>query len=84
MELKTIQFIQTTPEHLQEAIVSGIRVEIDSLRREFQPKQPIQYLSRSDVKAMLGVDLSTIHNWTKRGVSGKQDSPDFRNLVSPG
>lgn len=67
MELKTIQFIQTTPEHLQEAIVSGIRVEIDSLRREFQPKQPIQYLSRSDVKAMLGVDLSTIHNWTKRG-----------------
>jgi hypothetical protein len=38
MELKTIQFIQTTPEHLQEAIVSGIRVEIDSLRREFQPK----------------------------------------------
>ena len=64
---KIVQFIQTTPEQLNEAIISGVKVELEKLKAEFQPKQPTEYLTRNQVKEMLNVDLSTIHNWTKRG-----------------
>jgi excisionase family DNA binding protein len=31
------------------------------------PPQPTEYLTRQELKDLLKVDLSTIHNWTKRG-----------------
>lgn len=63
----TIQFIQLTPEDLQEAILRGIKAEIDTLKKEFQPKEPTEYMTREEVRDMLNIDLSTVHNWTKRG-----------------
>ena len=63
----TIQFIQVTPEQLQEQFLKGVKFEIDALKSEFQPKQPTEYLTRNQVKEMFDVDLSTVHNWTKRG-----------------
>jgi len=63
----TIQLIQITPEELQEKILSGVRTEISKLKADFQPKEPTQFLTRSEVKDLLNVDLSTVHNWTKRG-----------------
>ena len=65
--IKSLQFISVTPEQLQDAIVSGVKVEIDQLKKEFQPKIPTEYLTRNEVKQLLNVDLSTIHNWTKKG-----------------
>lgn len=67
MAEKNIQFIQTTPELLQESILAGVKVEIQKLYKEFQPKVPEEFMTRSEVKEFLKVDLSTIHNWTKRG-----------------
>jgi len=63
----TIQLIQVTPEQLEDRICSRVKLEFDALKLDFQPKQPTEYLTRNQVKDMLGVDLSTIHNWTKRG-----------------
>jgi excisionase family DNA binding protein len=63
----TIQFIQLSPEEFQEAILKGVKAEIDSLKREFQPQEPTEYMTREDVRDMLNIDLSTVHNWTKRG-----------------
>ncbi|OFX58613.1 MAG: DNA-binding protein [Bacteroidetes bacterium GWB2_41_8] len=63
----TIQFIQSSPEELENRIYNRFKNEIDNLKSDFQPKQPTEYLTRNQVKEMLGVDLSTIHNWTKRG-----------------
>lgn len=67
MEKGTLQFIQTTPEQLNEAIISGVKMELDKLKAEFQLKQPTEFLTRNDVKDLLKIDLSTVHNWTKRG-----------------
>lgn len=64
---KTIQLIQIRPEDLQKGIIEGVKSEIDKLKSEFQPKQPTEFLTRQQVKELLDVDLSTIHNWTKRG-----------------
>ena len=63
----TIQLIQISPEQLQDAIVAGIKVEIDKLKADFQPKIPTEYMTRNEVKELLKIDLSTIYNWQKRG-----------------
>ena len=65
--LEQVQFISVTPEQLQHAIITGVKVQIDKLRAEFQPKEPTEYLTRNEVKRLLSVDLSTVHNYTKKG-----------------
>ena len=62
-----IQFIQSSPEELEDRIYIRLKSEIDIIKSDFQPKLPTEYLTRNQVKEMLDVDLSTIHNWTKRG-----------------
>jgi hypothetical protein len=63
----TIQFIQSSPEELENRIYNRFKAEIENLKSSFQPKAPAEFLSRNTVKEMLDVDLSTIHNWTKSG-----------------
>jgi len=63
----TIQLIQITPEELQSAIIAGVRAEVEKLKADFQPKQPTEFMTRNEVRDLLNVDLSTVHNWTKRG-----------------
>jgi excisionase family DNA binding protein len=65
--MQQVQFIQTTPEQLQDAILQGVKLQLEQLRKEFQPKEPTEYLTRSEVAKMLKVDISTIHNWGKAG-----------------
>lgn len=62
-----VQFIGTSPEQLRNEILSGVKKELELLRKEFQPKEPTVYLTRNEVKKLLTVDLSTVHNWTKKG-----------------
>ena len=63
-----IQFISTTPSELKKEIVNElVNSLIPKLSKEFQPKAPTEYLSRSEVAKLLKVDISTIHNWTKKG-----------------
>lgn len=65
---KTIQFVQVTPEQLQNAIIEGVKLQLNDLKEHLQPKEPTKYLTRSDVAEMLKIDLSSVHNWTKRRV----------------
>ena len=66
--MKQIQFIQVTPEQLQCAILEGVKRQLQELKENFQPKQPTEYLTRLQVSEMLQVDLSTVHNWSKRKI----------------
>jgi len=63
----TIQLIQISPDELREAIISGVRAEVEKLKTDFQPLQPTEYMTRNEVRDFLNVDLSTVHNLTKRG-----------------
>lgn len=63
----TIQLIQINPDDLQTAIISGVRAEVEKLKEDFQPKQPTEFMTRNEVRDLFDVDLSTVHNWTKRG-----------------
>ena len=66
--MKTVQFIQTSPEQLQDAILKGVKSQLDDLKKNFEPKTPNEYLSRNDVATMLKIDLSSVHNWKKKGI----------------
>ncbi len=64
---RRIQFIDNSPEELEEKLSSLLKKELESIKKEFQPKQPTEFLTRNETRDLLKVDLSTIHNWTKRG-----------------
>lgn len=62
-----VQFIGTTPDEVNQPVLDIIQEGFDELKRQFQPKEPAEYLTRNEVKDLLKVDLSTVHNWTKKG-----------------
>ncbi|TXG36987.1 helix-turn-helix domain-containing protein [Seonamhaeicola maritimus] len=66
--MQTIQFIQVTPEQLQDAIIEGVKIQLQDLKKHFQPKTPNDYLTRAEVAEMLKINLSSVHNWTKKGI----------------
>lgn len=47
--------------------VSVIRNELTEIKKNFEPKTPAEYLTRNDVAEMLSCDISSVHNWTKKG-----------------
>ena len=65
--MANIQFIQTTPEKLQEQISENVKNQLQDFLKNFKPKQPNEYLTRQEVADLFKVDLSTIHNWCKSG-----------------
>lgn len=65
---ETIQLIQVTPEQLQNAIIEGVKTQLQDLKKHFEPKTPTEYLTRVEVAELLKIDLSSVHNWTKKGI----------------
>jgi excisionase family DNA binding protein len=65
---QTIQFIQVTPEQLQNAIIEGVKHQLNQFKKHFKPNEPNEYLSRSEVAKMLSINESTVHNWKTKGI----------------
>ena len=63
--MELIQITQTTANDFKTEILKGVKIQIDELKSQFQPKEPNEYLTRQEVATMFNVDLSTIHNWCK-------------------
>ena len=63
--METIQITQTNANDFKTEILKGVKIQLDELKSQFQPKQPNEYLTRQEVAKMFNVDLSTIHNWCK-------------------
>jgi transposase len=56
-----------SPDELMRLFRSILQAEIESLKREFRPKELPTYLTRKQVAKMFDVNLSTIHAWSKGG-----------------
>ena len=65
--MKQMSLFQGTPEDFQEPIIKIIQKEFSILKKEFQPKEPEEYLTRQQVADLLHIDLSSVHNFRKRG-----------------
>jgi len=46
--------------------LEDIKKQIEELRTHLQPKQPTEFLTRSEVAELLKINLSTLHNYTKQ------------------
>jgi Helix-turn-helix domain len=66
--MEQIQFIGTTPNALVNLIDEVVKRQLEDLKKSYQPKEPNEYLTRNNVAELLSVDLSTVHNWTKKGI----------------
>ena len=64
--MEAIQFLGTTPQELVKEIKDSLIPELRAeLSKEFEPKKPTEYLTRSEVCKLLKIDLSTLHRWRK-------------------
>ncbi|WP_150452461.1 helix-turn-helix domain-containing protein [Arenibacter lacus] len=48
--------------------IENIKNELKELKEKFKPKEPQLYYSRKEVAKLFGVNISTIHNWSKKGI----------------
>ena len=55
--MPTVQFIQTTPQELQQQINEGVKIQIQEFLKLYKPLQPNDYLTRSEVAKMFKVDI---------------------------
>lgn len=62
-----MQVILISKDDLQEQIEKGVKTQLQEFAKNFQPKEPKEYLTRQEVADMLQVNLSTVHNWCKNG-----------------
>jgi len=65
--MKTIQFVNISPEQNQNAIIEGVNKILQDFKKHFEQKRPEVYLTRKQVCELLHVDQSTLHNWKHKG-----------------
>ena len=63
-----MQLISLTIQDLENLFGQVIKTEFEAVKKHLQPKQPNEYLTRKEVSEMLKIDLSSVHNWSKRGI----------------
>ena len=66
--MNAIQITQFTPNELKSLLMEGVQQVVNQIREEFQPKTPTEYLTRKQVAKMLDINLTTLNNWTNKGV----------------
>lgn len=64
--MRNIQFIQITPEQLQDAIIKGISSKLEDLKEHLEPKKPSEYLTTSDVCKLLSISKTSLWSYTKQ------------------
>ena len=48
--------------------IAYIKSELINLKHNFQPKEPTELSTRQEVSSLLKIDLSSVHNWTKKKI----------------
>lgn len=67
MNNSIIQLHSLTPDELKNVIQDIIQNQLDEIKLIFQPKEPVEYLTRQQTAELLQIDLSTLWKWTKKG-----------------
>lgn len=48
--------------------LSNLEEELKSIKQNFQPKEPIELLTREETAEYLKISLTTLWNWSKIGI----------------
>jgi len=63
-----VQLIQITEEKLTETLLEGVKKELEQFKKQFQPQQPLIWVSRNEVAKMLGVSHTTLYSWHRKKI----------------
>lgn len=66
--MESTQIMGISPTQLRMAISEDVKSQLDELKMSFQPKTPQELLTRSETAKLLKINLSSVHNWTKKGL----------------
>ena len=47
--------------------ITLMQEELENIKKIFQPKEPVELMTRQEVADYFKIDISTVHNWTKSG-----------------
>lgn len=64
----SINLIELSVEDLKNLFCQVIKTELRVIKKDLKPKEPNSFLTRKEVAEMLKIDLSTVHNWRKKGL----------------
>jgi hypothetical protein len=67
MQSKITQLHNLEPQEILNPI-EELKQQIKDLKSHFTPKEPIEYLTRSETADLLKINLSTLFLWTKKGM----------------
>lgn len=62
------QLHNCTPGELAEAILKGVEEQIQELKKDFQPKEPVEFLTRKQTAELLSISFGCLHDWSKKGI----------------
>lgn len=66
--MNTLQLIGLNPADLIFEIKESLIPELtENLTKNFQPKEPTEFLTRAEICTLLKIDLSTLHRWRANG-----------------
>ena len=65
--MSNLQLIQVTPVQLEQLIKEVVKEQLEELKKFFSPKEPTELLGRNETAEMLKINVSTLHNWVKKG-----------------
>lgn len=57
-----------SPEEFKQEIIAGVKKSLKEFGKTFRPAEDEVWLTRNQLKDMLSVSLTTIHNWCNEGV----------------
>ena len=57
-----------SPEEFKQEIIAGVQKSLKEFGKSFKPAEEDIWLTRNQLKDMLSVSLTTIHNWCNEGV----------------
>ena len=65
--MDSILFSGVSPQDFKKEILDGVKNYLQELQFQKEEKETSDFLTRQDVAEMLSIDISTLHNWTKKG-----------------
>lgn len=66
--MTAVQLFGITPDELKSIIEEGVKSCLENLSQAKQNTEQSNILTRKKTAELLGVDISTLHNWTKKGI----------------
>lgn len=68
MKKEVTQIESVTPEEFLNVLMAGVKNLLDDFKKELEPNNKETYLTRLQTAKMLSISLTTLNDWSKKGV----------------